>query len=252
MLFAQNNESLVDSSFSYLQKKFIEFKHTDSIRALSFANLLIKKATREKDIFRICLGYQNKSIVLNNNSVYINFLDSLIAVTRVRPTRHFPAHAYSFKADVFYAIQKNDIALKYYLLALDEAKKYKDFELERYTKNAISYIYGINGEYTKAKEIDLGLLKQYNDDVYPSTQRDYYYISLLLSISQNYTYLRKYDSAKYYSRSAYDLSVQKGNNLTKQLAICNLGKIAYHKGNYTDMNELRIDFALTLLESPMP
>lgn len=227
---AQNNGSLLDSSYQYFKDRIDETMRFDSISAKFYIDTYIKKAIREKDTLQALYGYELENDLLKNDTIHLRRLDSLIKISGIQPTADFPAYAYRYKAR-FYGIRgNNDLAVKYFLTGIEYCKKYKNVDLELFLKNRIALLYRRNGDYKKAKEISLELFGQYKK--YPHLINTNKHLYTLLAVSRNYVLLKEYDSAAYYNRFTYAGSVETNNNVTLQYAIFIKGQIEYYKKNY--------------------
>lgn len=231
---AQGKRSLADSSFTYLRSRIFDLLaiEKDTVKATLFIDIYLQKAIREKDTLATENAYYYQSQLQNNDSILINYLDSLIRVSSLKPTRNFPLHAYCFKATYYLRETQNDLALKNYLLTLQEARKFQNKELVLYIKNRIALLYRRKGDHVQAKKLDLEVYTQFQEDT--TLNRDYknaYHLALK-GLYKAYLGLEEYDSASYYNRLTYDLAIQKKNELNLTGAILYEGFNQYHKGNY--------------------
>lgn len=224
-------KTLIDSTFAYLEDKYYEFKEIDSIRAKIYADLFYEKAITEKDTIKMIYAYSYKSQILKNDSIYLNYLDSLINVTKSLPSSRFPVLAYIKKGRYYVLREEIDKALENYLNSLSFAKLNENDSLINIIKQRIAVIEGINGNYTTEKKLYLEVYNYYSL-YYDKIDLDNYY-SLLHNISTLYSKLNLLDSASYYNIKSYELSTNFNDTILKAYSTYRQGMIEYQLENYS-------------------
>lgn len=233
-MYGQGKEIPVDSSYSYLKKQIRKFQESYPARAILYANAYLQKANRHEDtdtlIYRRLKAYKYKSEVLKKDTLYLNFLNAVIDSTRLNPTENYPRLAYRGKGLYYLEKEQHGLALKSFLLALEEAKKFNKAGSEVFLQNLIKGIYDRKKADQKANlEKKLKQYRQYQNDT--TLKRDSRYFLLLMAIAGDYMNLEKFDSAGHYNRMAYNNAVRlKPSQL---LPVMMQGKVEYLKGNYT-------------------
>lgn len=240
--YGQGNRTVPDTAtYGYLEHTINALKYTDPANTKLFADNYLKKALQDQDTLAVLRAYQYQNELLSNDTVYVGRLDSLIRITSLQPSKNFPAYAYHYKGVFFQEKQQNDLALKYHLLAMETAGKYNNMELALYSKNRIALLYRRNGDYNKAKQIDLEIFNLYKNE--PNATKYSRYISTLIGLHITYMHLQKYDSAAYFNRLAYEHCVRTKNDYAIKYVIFRQGVIEYRKENY----RVAIDSILTAI-----
>lgn len=86
-------DSLSQKSFSELTDLFYKSK-PDTIKAITYANTYFLKALQKKDTMEMINGKYYLADIKNNESIYLNYCDSLINITKKKPSNNFPAAIY--------------------------------------------------------------------------------------------------------------------------------------------------------------
>tara|TARA_R110002073_G_scaffold128999_4_gene275195 strand:+ start:17957 stop:19621 length:1665 start_codon:yes stop_codon:yes gene_type:complete len=226
--FFGQQKTLIDSSFQYLSDKYYEFKPTDLVKSKLYADVYFKKTLKKKDTIRITTAHLYKSHLLKNDSIYINYLDSLISITQFNPTKNFPAIAYEKKGKFFLTKGHRQKSLSEYLKVLEYTEKVKNDSLKYISKQRIGILKSYAKDYYEANKLYREVL-----NFYKKRKHDPYLLnSLLVNISMNYKLQGKYDSATYFNKKSYSYASEKklydviGYNAYTQ------GQIEFAKKNY--------------------
>ncbi len=203
-VIGQNSENIENYTFDELSDKYYEYKFTDSLKAKKFANFYFKKAIKEKDTVNAIDGKYYLSEVHKNDSIYINYLDSLISKTRSNPNKMYPTYAFLKKGNLFFHKGSNNESLKNYLSALKYTTLYKNDSLKFIIKQRIGALKSNNNEIKDAKKLYLESYKFYNKN-YKGFSNDNYF-SLLLNLSLTYSNLNKTDSSEIFINEAFELA----------------------------------------------
>ena len=107
----QLNDSLMQKSFDELVVLFYSNKNTPD-KALNYVNAYFKKALIKRDTMKMLEGKYILSQVKENDSIFLNFCDSLIHLTSKKPSKNFPVCFYLEKNRFFYHKGKFNKALK--------------------------------------------------------------------------------------------------------------------------------------------
>lgn len=229
-VYGQEKKALVDSSYSYLKSQIRVFQKTDSAKAMLYIDTYLKKAMVLNSKKNIADAYRYRSQVLKNDSIYLDFLDSLIHSSRVNPDKNYPLKAYERKGSFYLGASEYELSLQYYFLALEAATKFKDAESEVRINYVIDALYKKKkSDQEKQIKNNLEKLHQYRNDT--AFKNSYSYTLLLFRVANDYKNQKRYDSALYYSRLAYKHSIQL-RSPTSMVTIQG-GEIEYVRGKFT-------------------
>ena len=215
---SQNSNYLLDSSFNYLSNSYYKFKSIDSLKSKKYAKLYLEKASVQNDTINSLNGYYYLSEVLDDEAIYLNYIDRIIYATKDKPSKNFPTYAYYEKARYYFNNDKEDKSLNNYLLILQSTKIVRNDSLEFLAKQHIALLKESNKNYLEAVKLYLQVLEYYNQN----NIRGDLYFTLLLNLSTNYTFQKKYDSAYYYNKKAHFFALN--NDLKEYIGYVNYGQ----------------------------
>ena len=132
-------DSLKEKSYKYLLYKFYDYEKTDTIKALYYADVFKNKALKQKDTVEIADSYYFKARIAKGN-LKIQFYDSIIALTKDKLDKDYPALAYIMKGGVYNNKRQYKKALQYFLLADRYAKKTNNDNYIYWAKSKIASI----------------------------------------------------------------------------------------------------------------
>ncbi|SEB39603.1 AraC-type DNA-binding protein [Tenacibaculum sp. MAR_2009_124] len=230
--FSQHNTVITDSitskSFEELENLFYESK-PDTLKAIMYANAKYYKALKEKDTMQILWSKYYLADIKNNDSIYLNFCDSLIKIYSVKPNKNFPTAIHLHKARFFYHRNKKS-------LILNELNQINNLNINNDSLNAIKNLYvglskfaiGKNHEalnYLKKSYKYINQKNQFNanDD----------FSSVPLNLTAAYIELKNYDSALYYNRKTLDIYRKLKDSVSLGYTFYNQASIYFDSGNHS-------------------
>ncbi len=208
---AQSPKQLADSTYNNLIKSFIKYREIDSLKALKYRLGFLEKAKKEKDTIAIIRGgYLLADFYESYTTNHISFLNSVIKATKKNPSKLLPAYAYYQKGHFYYSLKnKQEEALKNFLLGLKALDKVKNDSLKNIVKFRIAKLKSDNNKYREA----IKLYKEiYN---YSTTTKKLYFlyeVYTLEELSRAYSEVGKYDSASSYNQKILKLAKKYNNN----------------------------------------
>ena len=115
-----NSDTLLLKTYRQLESSFLKYKQ-DSFLSKIYANGYLKKAKKEKDSLRLANGYYYISKICDDN-LLINYLDSIILVSKNLKNVKYPGVGYLNKGVYYYHKEDYNKALENYLIAQKYAK----------------------------------------------------------------------------------------------------------------------------------
>ncbi len=233
---AQNQKSLLDSSYNYLFKKYYHLKPSDTLQSLFFAEKYFEKAKKEENIKELILGKDYVTDFIGVKADYISFIDSIIYVSKQNPNKIFPAFAYAKKAGFYLLKEEIDKSLENYLLMLKYGKLYNNIDYIYEAKLRIGMIRNRLGNNKEAIKYNLDVYNYYNNNEEKENERLFF--SVLLNLSINYLKREIIDSASFYNKKALLLAKKVKNHRMIYYSLYRQGQIEYKKNNFS----LAIDY----------
>ncbi len=229
-LNSQTNDSINTYSFDKLSDKYYEYKFIDSTKAKEYAYLFFNKAIKEKDTLKAIDGKYYISEISKNDSIYINYIDSIIEKTKLKPNKNFPTFAYLEKSNYFLNNEINNESLKNLLLSLKYSKLIKNDSLKYIIKNRLALLKAQSKKHLETKKLLLECLKYYEKK--PEKIEENNYFSILISLSTTYSTLKKSDSSIVYLKKALTFSRKIKSEMMIGYCYYRQGAINYNLKNY--------------------
>lgn len=198
---SQSIDSLTQKSFKELSDLFYNSK-PDTLNCIQYANAYYKKALLEKDTLRTLTGNYFLADIKNNDSLYLNFCDSLIDITKTNPTKEFPAIILYKKGRFFYLRGKYNKSLNNLTSVLHYTKRKNNDSISTLTYIILGNIKSRIGKNKEAIEFHK---KAFNVSKNKNILHLPPYSTLLMNIAVQYRHLNKLDSAYYYNSKAINL-----------------------------------------------
>ncbi|TXD48397.1 response regulator transcription factor [Polaribacter sp. IC073] len=245
---AQNKDSSsLDSSYNYYADKYYENKFTDSIKAKKYATVYLEKAKKNNDTINTITGYYFLREVLEDEMIYLNYLNKLISETKKNPNKMFPTYAYLEKGNYYIIHQINDKSLENYLSAIESANSYKNDSLKYIALERVANLKTRNKQFDAARKMFLKVYHFY--DNYPKFRNNIGYFSLLSNISSSYLKEKKFDSASFFNNKAINFSKLIENEKLISYSKYRQGEINYSQQNYqTAIVNLKNSIKWTVLD----
>ncbi|ARV14310.1 hypothetical protein BTO07_03700 [Polaribacter sp. SA4-12] len=229
-LSSQTKDSLSTLNFDELADKYYEYKFTDSIKSKAYAHAIFNKSIREKDTINAIDGKYFLSEVYKKYSIYINYLDSIILLTKTKPNKMFPAFSYMEKGLFYFHKEIKTKSLKNWILALKHTNLNPNDSLKYIIKKNIGSLNFSNKEFSKTKELYLECLSYYEKN---NNKIDYYnYFSLLFNTSKVYLNLNDIDSTIIYNDKALHYASKMKDSIFIGFCLNRKGDIEYLSKNF--------------------
>lgn len=219
-------DSLSQKSFSELTDLFYENK-PDTIKAIKYASTYFLKALRKKDTMKMIRGKQLLADIKNNENIYLNYCDSIIQITKRKPSKNYPAAIYYDKGRFLKSKDKLSKSLESLLLV--HSQKIKNDSLQQITNIIIAAIKSNIGKKREAISIYKNIYK-YAKKNNLLEYREFHVVLLNLSIS--YRKINQLDSALYYNQKAINLYQKINDSLSLGYTFYTNGGILYKKKEY--------------------
>ncbi|WGH76549.1 helix-turn-helix domain-containing protein [Tenacibaculum tangerinum] len=229
--FSQNHttqDSLIQKSFQELFELFYASK-PDTLKAVMYAKKYFSKALKEKDTLEMLDGKYLLADILKDKHIYLNFCDSLIEVTKKRPTKNFPTAIYLNKAVFYFHRGENSKVLKELTLGKQNLKD--NDSLKHLLFYHLALAYNNIGEFKKALALNKKVYSFAKQKSYFNFKHDDF-STLPINIASVYISLNEIDSALFYSHKAVELYKKMGDSLRLGYSFFTLGGIEKKIKNY--------------------
>ncbi|WP_187661422.1 AraC family transcriptional regulator [Polaribacter sp. BM10] len=227
---AQDSKNIENYTFDELSDKYYEYKFTDSLKAKKFAHFYFNKALKEKDTVNAIDGKYYLSEVYKNDSIYINYLDSLISKTKLNPNKMYPTYAFLKKGNLFFNNELFNVSLKNYILASSNLKKNKNDSLNYLLKIRISTLKNFDQKNLESLKILLECNQYYINN--KNKVSDNKHSAVLMNISILYAKLKKIDSSNIFINKAIEFAYEKNDNFLKGYCYYLKGRCFFENGAY--------------------
>ncbi|WP_157578133.1 hypothetical protein, partial [Tenacibaculum ovolyticum] len=228
----QNSTSSLDSlhlkDYDELANLFYSSK-PDTLKAITYANAYFSKALKEKDTMEMLDGKYFLADIKNNENIYLNYCDSLIKLTRKKPSKNFPAAIYLTKSDFFFNKRANSASLKELVSTNNCFKKNKNDSLKFLAAIQLATIKSSVGD---NKESLVLYKKAYNYANKKKYLKNDHFSTLPLNISLTYKAMNKIDSAYLYNNMAINLYRKKNDSISLGYSFYVLGSLQEKKKEY--------------------
>ena len=229
-LSCQTKDSLNTLNFDELADKYYEHKFTDSIKSKAYAHAIFNKSIREKDTLNAINGKYFLSEVYKKDSIFINYLDSIILSTKDHSNKIFPAIAYMEKGIFYFHKEIKNESFKNWLFALKQTNLNPNDSLKYIVKKNIGSLNYRNKEFTRTKKLYLECLSYYEKN---NNKIDCYnYFSLLFNTSKVYLILNNRDSTIFFNNKALQYASKMEDSKLIGLCLNREGDIEYMSKNF--------------------
>lgn len=219
-------DSLSQKSYNELSDLFYESK-PDTTKAITYANAYLIKALQKKDTMKIVGAKQLLADIKNNESIYLNYCDSIILITKRKPSKNYPAAIYYDKGRFLRSKDKLSKSLESLLLV--HSQKIKNDSLQQITNIIIAAIKSTIGKKREAISIYKNIYK-YAKKNNLLEYKEFHVVLLNLSIC--YRKINQLDSASYYNQKAINLYQKINDSLSLGYTFYTNGGILYKKKEY--------------------
>ncbi len=208
-----DTDTLQQKSYNELRSIFFKNRTTDTVKAKKIAKIYLDRAKKSKDSLIIARSFYLYYSMKYDSST-IHYLDSVIAVTKNKQDKDFPAYAYFAKARYFLYQKRN---IEKTLDNLYEASKFSEINNNIDLQYRIEYFIGIvRSEHLGEKEKAIQVFKKCVNFYKGKSERDYpaRYLYTLHVIAETHIGLKKNDSATYYNVLGYTKAMESKNDTT--------------------------------------
>lgn len=175
----KEQRQLIDSSYSYLMKSFYGFRRSDAVKAKLYANAYFNKAKRQNKVKALLDGAYFKSIVYKKDSLYLDFVDSLINIHIKKPNKLLPALIYEDKYRFYFEKEQNSLSLKSLIKAINYTEITENDSLKANYNFKLAIFKQKLKEYDQALKLFIESKSYYkNNKLYNKS-----YVSLILNLS---------------------------------------------------------------------
>lgn len=234
--FISVNDTINSRSYDYLQKKSLYALGFDKYLALQYSNCYLQKAKNEDKKLQILVGHHLLSLSVEEKDK-IKHLDSLIELSKEKPTNKYPAAGYYLKGNYYYTKVDYKKAFDNYISANEILSKQDESKIKYET------IYNI------------GILKERIDDnegaldnfrkIKPYIEKENYNsYKVLFAMAITHAKLNQIDSADYYNKVGLKLTKETNSSFYNYMRLSN-AIVDYARGNYIkviDSLKLSLDY----------
>jgi len=234
--FFSVNDTINSRSYDYLQKKSLNALGFDKYLALQYSKYYLQKAKKENKKSQILVGHHLLSLSVEEKDK-IKHLDSLIELSKEKPTKKYPAAGYYLKGNYYYTKVDYKKAFDNYISANEILIKQDESKIKYET------IYNI------------GILKERIDDnegaldnfrkIKPYIEKENYNsYKVLFAMAITHVKLNQIDSADYYNKIGLKLTKETNSSFYNYMRLSN-AIVDYARGNYIkviDSLKLSLDY----------
>lgn len=219
-------DTLSQKSFQELSDLFYKSK-PDTLKAIQYAKVYYKKALIEKDTAESITGKYYLADIKNDENIFFVYCDSLIEVTKKKPTKNYPAIIYYEKGRFLKNKNKSSRSLENLLTV--HKQKIKNDSLQQISNIIIAGIKSKIGKKTEA----ISLYKKTYSYAKKNDLLKYrnFHVTLL-NLAISYQKLNQLDSALYYNKKAIKLYKRINDSLSLGYTFYINGDILYKKKEY--------------------
>ncbi len=248
--YSQNHKFFVPDSLkkkSYKELYAPQFIYPDNtLLTKIYANAYLNKAKNNKDTVRIANGYSQLVSIAGRNSKFkitLNYCDSIIALTKNKPTDIYPTYGYMVKGEIYYTIGDYKKSLINYLVAQKYEGENKNIEQLYYIQNGIGQLKMFWGNYNEASNIFKKNIMLLNNNSTNIQNSKILFLINLMSLSNSYCLTKQIDSALFYVNKGLAKSITLKDSLFYHDFISQLGTVQYYQGKYKEaIKNLDISF----------
>ncbi len=152
-----------------------------------YADAFLKKAKKERDTLFIIGGYELLSGFSENKDRQLQYLDSLIQLSKNNPDDFYPAKGYLNKGVIYYQSLDYVKSLENNILALNYSTKYSNIKFQHLSELGIALIKNRLGDFESAYALHLKNASYFKKNINESNNYDHYLNSLFgLTVAELY------------------------------------------------------------------
>ncbi len=240
-LYSMQKQKVVDSisSDSLQQKLLVELEllfwkneNKGSVLRNKIASTYLFKAKKIMDKEKIADGYQMfLSIYKKDSHISLQYVDSIIGVTKELKNNHYPSTGYTMKGNILSAIEQYDEALKAYLIAKQYAERNNNAQQLIGLKHNIALLKTTLGKEKEALQV---YRQNYNslEKQGSAIKNSQIYIATLYKLSDSYNGIKRYDSAYFYLKKGIKASLSNKYKFYYPNFLFIYGINSYHREEY--------------------
>lgn len=210
-----------------------------------YLNVILEKAKREKDTLHLIKGHHLAALIYADFK-RIKHCDSLIFLTKNKPTIHYPVSGYILKGSYFYDANNFKKALDNYLLANTYARQYPNEKLIIQSNYYVGILKDKIGLYEEALELHSENYKKIKHNKDKVKAEDY--LTYMFALANTFNELQQIDSASFYNKLGKKESKKYQNDAEYFHFVLNDGVTQYYDQRYLSSLD-SISKAITYLET---
>ncbi|WP_299314344.1 helix-turn-helix domain-containing protein [uncultured Aquimarina sp.] len=222
-------DSLTKLPYDKLQKAYYA-NEDNRIKSKSYAEAYLGKAKKEKDSFRMSIGYHFLGYHYYNELSF-KYSDSIIFISKNKGYKIYPLSAYLLKADIYFTNKEFKKSFDNYI----EAKKYvskDDAETNYYINHQIGGIKAKLLLNSEALKIFRESWRFVNDNKYNNSNESEY-LQALTDLAIQYVRNDKIDSATVLNKLGIKMALKESDSLRYNLLVLNEGISLFFRDEFT-------------------
>jgi AraC-like DNA-binding protein len=194
-------------------------------------NVHSNKAKSEGDTLELAYSYEYR-VWTKSPQIAVEYLDSIIQLTKNHPISIFPSRAYYLKGVTFYEIDEPNKAMENFINGYYSSLKIEAHEETIDCLNGIAVLKSEFGEEREAINLHRKALKYLEE--YSEALDSYQWTKLLTidNMTLGFLELRELDSVKIYAKMGMELSNVQNDTMTHQKMNIALAQANFYEGNY--------------------
>lgn len=205
------NDTLSRYSYNRLAKNF-DFNIKDSTTAKIYAYSFLKKAKKDKDIYKQADAYHMYAQV-SQDSIALIYADSIIEITKEKDNFTYPAKAHLLKSNILGSKSDYQKSMDELVMANLYATKNKNIDQKFETKYSIAILKNYLSEFEESLDILRSTVAYYKTKFSQNKKYEYDYIKSLYAFGNSYNVNEKYDSTLVVNKKAIKLSLKSRDSI---------------------------------------
>ncbi|MBC8753060.1 helix-turn-helix domain-containing protein [Kordia sp. YSTF-M3] len=222
-------DSLQQKTYTTLRTSFERVKN-DSLQRVLYAESYLAKATKEKDVLQMTIGYELLGIAHKNDyRKSFRYYDKGIALSKTLKHERYPAVLYTYKGAVSYSKGNYKEALENYLQAIDYTEMNENLELLSANKHNV----GILKKRLELHDEALLIFKEsYQHDLQNPNRDPNDFMRSYLALADVYTLMHQVDSSRKYNSEGIKIASKENDTKVYNFLVFTEGRNLFLEGNY--------------------
>jgi len=222
------HDSIYSKTYQELYNAFFNNYKNNPKKAKLYAQAFINKGKKQKKPSVVAQGYHYMSYVYGGTGKYLNYLDSIIDVSRNINDFNYPSRAFLLKGDYFFRKRSFKDALDNYILANKFGRKSNNERVVYKSNYSIGILKNRVGEHKEALEIFRECYK------YSIKEKGLDYRNDLFALVSVFYKLKLLDSAFFYNKKGIQQSLKTNDIQIYNYFVLGSGVTSFYKEQFNE------------------